>query len=105
MILNIRCKSNKLADELASANTTLDNLIYNEVKGAALRSRTSWYEERDKASKMFLNLEKAQSERKYINKLRTEDGRVLTNTKDILKERNPTNKSYTPAAKNRPKPI
>ena len=77
---------NKLAEELAKAKTKLDDLIYDEVKGAAMRSRTIWYEEGDKASKMFLNLERAQAERKCIKKLRTEDGKLLTNTKDIMAE-------------------
>jgi len=65
---------------------TLDQLIEEEAKGAAIRSKIQYYEAGEKSNKFFLNLEKQRSMKKSVNKLRTEENEIITQPDQILKE-------------------
>jgi len=64
----------------------LDKLIENDASGAALRSKCKFYEDGDKATKFFLNIEKKQAENKSIKRLINDSGKEITNLEDILEE-------------------
>jgi hypothetical protein len=74
----------ELERERNNIQTELDDLITERTRGAALRSRTEWYEEGNKASKLFLNLEKSKGNSKTIKKLRKKTGEITTNKDEIL---------------------
>ena len=61
-------------------------MILNErTQGTIVRSRTKWYEEGQRNSKYFINLEKRQSSNKTINRLQL-DGTITENPQKILTE-------------------
>jgi hypothetical protein len=73
-----------LVREKNNLQTELDELIAERTRGAALRSRTEWYEEGNKASKLFLNLEKSRGNAKTIKKLKTGSGETTSDKDTIL---------------------
>ena len=73
----IRCKKNEL-----------ENIIQYKTKGAIIRSKARWYNEGEKNSKYFLNLENRHCKRKTITQIKTSNGSYATNDPDILKECN-----------------
>jgi exonuclease III len=75
-----------LQRKLLQKKNELDNIITEKVQGEILRSKVQWHEEGHKASKMFLNLEKARGESKTIRKLNTGNNCLVTDMKEILKE-------------------
>ena len=56
-----------------------------ESKGAQTRARDKLIEEEEK-NKIFLNLEKAQSNVKIMDRIKKGDGQVTTNQQEIIKE-------------------
>ena len=54
-----------------------------EAKGAQTRARAKFIEEGEKNTKLFLNLEKAQSDLKIMDRIKKADGQM---TKEIIKE-------------------
>jgi hypothetical protein len=75
----------ELEREKNNTKTELDELIAERTRGAALRSRAEWHEEGNKASKLFLNLEKSRGNSKTIKKLKSETGEIITDQNEILK--------------------
>lgn len=69
-----------------SLKNELENITEMETNGAIMRSRIGWAEAGEKNTKFFLNLEKRNAMDKHICKLETQDGKVITEPKDILKE-------------------
>ena len=63
-----------------------DEIITESIRGAAMRSRCLYYEEGDKNSKFFLNIQKHQAKKKCIERLRNEEGQLITDQKQIRKE-------------------
>ena len=57
-----------------------------KVKGLIIRSRSQWFEEGEKSTKYFFNLEKANAIKKHIRKLKVGDGTIVTDPTDILEE-------------------
>ena len=55
------------------------------TQGVIIRSKTRWYEEGEKSSKYFLNLEKKNKFKSCVHKLSV-NGREITNSKEILSE-------------------
>jgi exonuclease III len=86
----LRSNNNKvpnfLEEEAETLRREIDEIITHETRGNALRSKATWYEEGDKASKLFLNLEKQRSSNKVIRKLIKEDGSTTSNKTEILRE-------------------
>ena len=61
-----------------------------------MRSRTRWHQQGEKSTKYFLNLEKGQSVKTYISKIKTQDGLERMNADEILKYQKPFYKNlYT----------
>jgi exonuclease III len=76
----------EINEKLETLSYELNQIIEEKTMGCALRSKVSWYEEGDRSSKLFLNLEKSKGEAKTIRKLKTESGKVVTDLKNILEE-------------------
>ena len=63
-----------------------EKLVKKRTNGILLRSKAQWIEEGEKNTKYFINLEKRNYDRKYIKTLITDNGKEITNQKDIVKE-------------------
>ena len=64
-----------------------ENLIDNRTKGAILRSKCNWYENGEKSTKFFLNLEKKRALNGTVKKLVIEpDNKEVCDSKEILTE-------------------
>ena len=66
----------------------MENIIQNKTKGAIIRYTVRWYNEGEKNSKYFLDLENRHCKRKSITQIKTSNGSYATNDPDILKECN-----------------
>ena len=75
-----------IEDRLQDERRILDDIIKAENKPAARRSMCDWYEDGDSNSKLFLNLEKERADKKWIQRLQNEVGKMLTNPKEIMQE-------------------
>jgi exonuclease III len=64
----------------------LNRLWEDECRGAAIRSKSQNYEEGEKATRYYLNLEKGKSERKNIKILLDENVKEINDNKEILEE-------------------
>ena len=71
---------------LARIESELDELIMEEMRGAALRSKIDWYEDGERSSKFFFNLEKSRQNKKIMTKLVDDNGEVYYDQSSILKE-------------------
>ncbi len=56
------------------------------AKGAILRSKVKWFEEGEKSTKFFFDLEKYNYIKKQIRKLKLEDGKIVTDDHKIRQE-------------------
>jgi hypothetical protein len=83
--MQTKCEQQELELELLHRKNERDSIITEKVEGEAMRSKVIWHEEGHKASKMFLNLEKARGESKTIRKLKTGETKI-TGRKEILQE-------------------
>ena len=77
-----------LVDQLKLKNKESESIIEYKTKGAIIRSKVIWYNEGEKNSKYFLNLEKRHCKRKTITEIKGNNGSYLTNDSDILEECN-----------------
>ena len=99
----------ELVDKYEGVKHLLEELETEKAIGTMVRSRVKWYEEGEKSTKFFFNLEKHNYIRKFILKLHTNDGYILTNREEILEyvkkfyiniystreyDKDPSNKSY-----------
>ena len=57
-----------------------------ELMGAAIRSKIQWFEEGERSTKYFLNLERSRQKKKVIRQLVTVEGNVIDNQKLIINE-------------------
>ena len=64
----------------------LQELIAERTNGAIFRSKATWYNEGEKTSKYFLNLEKSKSRAKNMSALLKDDATVITSPVEILNE-------------------
>ena len=58
------------------ADLSLRRLLKSRTKGAILRSKTRWYNEGEKNTKYFLNLEKRHFKQGTISQVKINDRRV-----------------------------
>ena len=72
--------------EYILCKTEWENILKIKANGIKLRSKAKWIEDGEKNTKYFLNLEKRNSNSKYIKKLITSDNNELTDVKDIINE-------------------
>ena len=63
-----------------------ENIVKKRTTGIILRSKAQWVEEGEKNTRYFINLEKRNQDKKYIKKLIDEDGREITDPKEIIQE-------------------
>ena len=77
---------NKSIKRYQSLKKELEQIIDYEVQGSILRSLCTEYEEGEKCSNYFFNLEKSKAIQKTITWLRGSNGNVITDQKSILEE-------------------
>ena len=94
-INQIDCQINttKCTSTLQSLNKERQNLVSEQnryytqkAQGAQIRSRAKWVEEGEKNTSFFLKLERKHQTNNIINSIQTQNGNVVYNSDDILKE-------------------
>ena len=95
--MSIESKLKRLENNITVTSTDLELKEYNSVKqeleqiynyiteGIILGSRTVWYEDGDKSTKYFLNLEKRSKSKTDIRKLIDSSGAEVTEPNFVLK--------------------
>ena len=76
----------KLLNEYNAVKVQLDKILNNKIKGTILRSKARWYENGEKNTNYFLNLEKRSFLRKKLSKLKLSNGEETEDPKEILEE-------------------
>ena len=66
--------------------TELESLIKYKTKGAIIRSKSRWYNEGEKKTKYFLNLEKRHCKQGTITQLKISEKDFANTDKEILNE-------------------
>ena len=64
----------------------IDEIREEKTKGAMMRCKVRWYEEGEKSTKYFLNLEKRNYNKKVISRLRTKHNGITIKPDEIAKE-------------------
>ena len=94
--ISLESKLESLENNITVMSTDLELKEYNSVKqeleqiynyiteGIILRTRTVWYEEGEKSTKYFLNLEKRSKSKMHIRKLIDSSGAEVTEPKFVL---------------------
>ena len=77
---------NQKWDQLYAYKEKMNELVKIKTKGAIIRSRQQWYEEGEKNSRYFFNLEKRNSNLKSINRLELNNNTITEDPKTILNE-------------------
>jgi len=75
-----------LAEQLESCKSELEQIIRWRTQGAILRCKAKWYNEGEKNTKYFLNLEKRQWKLSTITQLKINKHESVTSDSDILAE-------------------
>ena len=81
-----RISSDDLVQQIREKRKELEIIIEEKTRGAIIRSRARWYEQGEKPTRYFFNLEKRNYNRKVINKLITQGNKTVTDPKEILLE-------------------
>ena len=71
---------------ITEVKNELNEYIEEKTRGAMIRSKCRWYEEGEKCSKYFLNLEKRNYNCKTIDRLQSTNGHIISDSKEILQE-------------------
>ena len=79
-------QSSHLEEQLYEQKNKLEKMIEFRTKGAILRSKTRWYNEGEKDTKYFLNMEKRHYKQGTISQIKIDDNSFVTSDKDILTE-------------------
>ena len=72
--------------KLDEARSEYEALYDYVIQGKIIRSRANWYEQGEKNSKYFLNLETNKTQRTSIHRLFNADEKLILNSKMIMKE-------------------
>ena len=81
----ILCNSSRdLLEEYSNCKPDLKSLYNYITTGIILRSRSDWYEQGEKSSKYFLNLEKGNKAQSHIHKLLTSSDVEISKPPDIM---------------------
>ena len=73
-----------LEEEINKQKLELEKIIEDRTKGAILRSKTKWYNEGEKNTKYFLNLEKRHYKQSTIGQIKIGDNTFVTSDGHIL---------------------
>jgi len=76
----------KMWSELETKKRELETKIEHQTKGAILRSKSRWYNEGEKNTKQFFNLEKRHCKQGTISHLKINDKDSVHKDKEILHE-------------------
>ena len=76
----------KMWSELETKKRELETIIEHQTKGAILRSKSRWYNEGEKNTKYFFNLEKRHCKQGTISQLKINDEDLVQTDKEILHE-------------------
>ena len=79
-------KSHNDLDLMERTQVDLDVLIEEKTKEAVFRSKAKWYGDSEKSSKYFMNLEKCRANAKNISCVLMDDGTILNDPQQVLKE-------------------
>ena len=79
-----QCPSNENKLKLLKVKRKLEDIYDKKVEGSALRAKVRCFEQGEKSTKYFLNLEKRNYSKKVVQKVLV-NGNLLTSPKDILK--------------------
>ena len=77
---------NLLLEELELCRNELEDIIKLRTQGAILRCKARWYNEGERNTKYFLNLEKRHYKLNTINQLQIKENEFVTNDAEILAE-------------------
>ena len=81
-----RQQSIETEQQIGEVKEELDKFLEEKTKGAMIRSRCRWYENGEKCTKYFLNLEKRNYNSKNLDRLETQHGNIVTEPQEILHE-------------------
>ena len=81
--------------ELETKKRELETIIEHQTKGAILRSKSRWYNEGEKNTKYFLNLEKRHCKQGTISQLKINDEDLVHTDKEIYMNVSPFTETYT----------
>ena len=70
--------------KLALVKIKLDEIADHKTEGLILRSQARWYEQGEKSTKCFLQLESRNTIKEIIKKLKREDDSFIIDRKQIL---------------------
>ena len=76
----------QIEHEIDLVKTDIEEIINYQTLGAIIRSKTKLYEEREKNTRYFLNMEKRNYNKKVIKRLRLQNGTLITDREEILFE-------------------
>ena len=78
--------SPNICKDYTETKSKLERYYQQKCKGASIRARVRWFEEGEKNTKYFLNLEKHQGVKKQLTKVRTEQNKTVTTEEEVLNE-------------------
>ena len=82
--------------EIENKQLQLETIVKQKAMGAKIRSRVRWYEEGEKSTRYFMNLEKRNYNLKTVTRVSTNNGEYVDSRQDILRElKNFYSKLYT----------
>ena len=76
--------NSNMLEEYHKCKSELDTLYDYITAGLIIRSKSNWYEQGEKSSKYFLNLEKRNQVKSHIRKLISDSGNVINDPSEIL---------------------
>ena len=76
----------ELQTVLANAKTELEQYVNEATQGAIIRARVRWYEEGEKSSRYFINLEKRNHNNKTLSSLEMPSGDIISDPDKILNQ-------------------
>ena len=79
-------EQDSILEQIEAKREELQNIIKLKTQGAIIRSRIQYYDEGEKNSKYFFNLEKRNANIKSINRLQLHDNEITENPKLIMAE-------------------
>ncbi len=73
-------------EQYANAKDKLDEYCTVKARGAQVRSRAQWYEHGERNTGYFLGLERMRAKTNNVSRLKTQNGKDITDPMDILSE-------------------